>query len=58
MKLSWMAVSGAEELVHLLKRGVLVQPGWFYDFPDEPWTIVSLLTAPRIFCGGLGTLSG
>ncbi|MBW1906393.1 MAG: hypothetical protein JRJ24_14015 [Deltaproteobacteria bacterium] len=32
---------------------MLVQPGWFYDFPDEAWVIVSLLTEPRIFSEGL-----
>lgn len=26
--------------------GVLVQPGWFFDFPDEPYVVVSLLTDP------------
>lgn len=36
----------------LLERGVLVQPGHFYDFPDEHHLIVSLLTAPRTFAEG------
>lgn len=31
-----------EELVE--DAGVLVQPGWFFDFPDEPFVVISLLT--------------
>ncbi len=34
---------GTELVEH---AGVLVQPGWFFDFPDEPYAVVSLLT-PR-----------
>lgn len=36
-----------------LDRGVLVQPGWFYDFPDEAWVVVSLLTPPKTFLEGM-----
>lgn len=36
-----------------LDHGVLVQPGWFYDFPDEAWVVVSLLTPPQILTEGL-----
>jgi hypothetical protein len=36
-----------------LERGVLVQPGWFYDFPDEPWIVISLLTPPSTMTEGL-----
>ena len=36
-----------------LERGVLVQPGWFYDFPDEAWVVVSLLTPPQTLSQGL-----
>jgi aspartate/methionine/tyrosine aminotransferase len=36
-----------------LERGVLVQPGWFYDFPDEPWIVISLLTPPSTLTEGL-----
>lgn len=43
-------------VVELLDRGVLVQPGWFYDFPEEPWVVVSLLTPPPIFAEGLERL--
>ena len=33
-------------LVLLERSGVLVQPGFFYDFETEAYLIVSLLTAP------------
>ncbi|MBK7585380.1 MAG: pyridoxal phosphate-dependent aminotransferase [Myxococcales bacterium] len=36
--------------------GVLVQPGWFFDFSDEPWAVVSLLTAPEEFSRGVTAL--
>jgi aspartate/methionine/tyrosine aminotransferase len=36
-----------------LDRGVLVQPGWFYDFLDEPWIVISLLTPPPTLMEGL-----
>ncbi len=39
-----------------LDRGVLVQPGWFYDFSDEPWAVVSLLTPTEVFSEGLGRI--
>ncbi len=36
--------------LHLLEHaGVLVQPGYFYDFASEAYLVVSLLTAPDIF---------
>jgi alanine-synthesizing transaminase len=37
----------------LEQEGVLVQPGYFYDFASEAYLIVSLLTAPEIFREGL-----
>lgn len=41
----------------LLKTdGVLVQPGWFYDFEREPFVVVSLLPPPEVFRGGLERL--
>jgi hypothetical protein len=43
-----------EWTLELLERdGVLVQPGYFYDFESEAFLIVSLLTQPDIFDGGL-----
>jgi aspartate/methionine/tyrosine aminotransferase len=43
-------------LLLLEKEGVLVQPGFFYDFQTEPYLVVSLLTAPPIFHEGLTRL--
>jgi hypothetical protein len=36
--------------------GVLVQPGYFYDFESEAFLIVSLLTPPETFLEGAGRL--
>jgi alanine-synthesizing transaminase len=48
------AVASEEALVLglLHEQGVLVQPGWYYDFESEPYAIVSLLTAPSVFQEG------
>jgi aspartate/methionine/tyrosine aminotransferase len=43
-------------LVLLERSGVLVQPGFFYDFETEAYLVVSLLTAPDIFREGLPRL--
>jgi len=46
----------AEEdlVIHLLEsRGVLVHPGYFFDFPHESYVIVSLLAGPGPFDEGL-----
>ena len=47
-----------EELVlDLLTRdGVLVHPGYFYDFPGESYLIVSLLTPEGPFATGVGRM--
>lgn len=47
-------VVAEEDLVLGLLRseGVLVQPGWFYDFESQPFCIVSLLTEPSTFRAG------
>jgi aspartate/methionine/tyrosine aminotransferase len=37
----------------LLDAGVLVQPGFFYDFETEAYLVLSLLTHPEIFREGL-----
>ena len=40
-------------VVELLERdGVLVQPGFFYDFPSEAFLVLSLLTPPAVFAEG------
>lgn len=51
-------VASEDELVLGLARdaGVLVQPGWFYDFEREPYAIVSLLSEPRVFREGAARL--
>ncbi len=51
-------VISEEEWVLGLARdaGVLVQPGWFYDFDREPYVIVSLLSEPRVFREGAARL--
>ncbi len=36
-----------------LEAGVLVQPGYFYDFETEPYIVLSLLTRPEVFREGL-----
>ena len=37
----------------LERHRVVVQPGYFYDFPTEAWLIVSLLVVPDVFARGL-----
>ena len=40
--------------LELLERHhVVVQPGYFYDFPTEAWLVVSLLVEPGTFASGL-----
>jgi aspartate/methionine/tyrosine aminotransferase len=49
--------SEEEWALELLQReGVLVQPGFFYDFESEAYLVVSLLTEPSIFREGLSRL--
>jgi aspartate/methionine/tyrosine aminotransferase len=52
-------IRGEEEwALELLNRhGVLVQPGYFYDFYAEAFLVVSLLTGPDIFRQGLARLA-
>jgi alanine-synthesizing transaminase len=47
-----------EELVVALvtEAGVLVHPGYFFDFPRESFLILSLLPAERLFADGVGRL--
>ena len=57
----WTAVvrvpsTGSEEALalELLERHhVVVQPGYFYDFPTEAWLVVSLLVEPELFARGI-----
>jgi hypothetical protein len=48
--------SEEEWTLKLLDAGVLVQPGFFYDFESEAYLVVSLLTRPEIFREGLPRL--
>src|SRR5262245_35508235 len=52
------AVRSEEDLVLLLleEDGVLVHPGYFFDFPGEAYLIVSLLPEPEIFERALESL--
>jgi aspartate/methionine/tyrosine aminotransferase len=49
-----------EELVlDLLERaGVLVHPGYFFDFATEDFLVLSLLPEPERFAEGAGRLGG
>lgn len=38
------------------EHNVLVQPGYFYDFPREAYAVVSLICEPRISAEVLGCL--
>jgi aspartate/methionine/tyrosine aminotransferase len=50
-------ISEEQWVVGLLDQtGVLVQPGWFYDFADEGIVVVSLLTPERDFDAGTSRL--
>lgn len=39
-----------------LDRGVLVHPGYFFDFEQEGFVVVSLLTRPEVFDEGIGRM--
>jgi hypothetical protein len=41
----------------LLRVGALAQPGWFYEFEDEAWLVLSLLTPAEDFAEGLAALT-
>jgi alanine-synthesizing transaminase len=48
--------SEEEWTLRLLDAGVLVQPGFFYDFETEAYLVASLLTTPETFREGLTRL--
>jgi len=50
--------SDEEWTLALLERGVLVQPGHFFDFADEHHLVVSLLPEPAIFLEGVRRIAG
>src|SRR5262249_13904271 len=61
----WYAVIGLpatrseeEWTLELLERdAVLVHPGYFFDFADEPYAVVSLLTPERHFSEGVARIA-
>ena len=51
------AVRTEEEWVLLLlASGVLVHPGYFFDFPQEAFLVLSLLPPPDAFAEGVDRL--
>jgi aspartate/methionine/tyrosine aminotransferase len=42
--------------LRLLDAGVLVQPGYFFDFGEAPHLVVSLITPPELFARGVKRL--
>ncbi|MBV8520421.1 MAG: pyridoxal phosphate-dependent aminotransferase [Acidobacteria bacterium] len=46
-------MSDDEFALALLDRGVVVQPGYFFDFTTEGFIVVSLLVRPEIFAEGV-----
>jgi len=50
-------MSEEELVITLLDRdGLLVHPGFFFDFPRESFVVVSLLPAPDVFTAGVSRL--
>jgi aspartate/methionine/tyrosine aminotransferase len=45
-----------EFALSFLERGVLVQPGYFFDFGDDPHVVLSLLTPESSLAEGVGRL--
>lgn len=41
----------------LEEEGLLVQPGWFFNFATQPWAVVSLLTPPEELERGLARIA-
>jgi hypothetical protein len=56
--LRWASPCPEEELVlDLLERhDLVVHPGYFFDFPEETFLVISLLTAPETFAEGMRRL--
>ncbi len=47
-----------EKITYVLldKCGVLVQPGFFFDFEEDGWIVISLLQRPEVFAEGIRRL--
>jgi hypothetical protein len=52
------ATLGEEQRVTRLveQHGVVVHPGYFFDFPTEAFLVLSLLTPPAVFAAGLAVV--
>lgn len=50
------ALSDEAWALAFLEDGVVVQPGWFFDFATEGHAVVSLITPPAVFGEGLARL--
>lgn len=51
-------VSEDERALRLLEReGVLVHPGYFFDFESGAWLVVSLLTPPEVLTAGAAAIA-
>jgi alanine-synthesizing transaminase len=46
-------MSDEDFAIALLDRGVVVQPGYFFDFTPEGFLVISLLTRPEVFAEGV-----
>ncbi|MGN6186739.1 MAG: pyridoxal phosphate-dependent aminotransferase [Thermoanaerobaculia bacterium] len=46
-----------ELALHLLDRGVVVQPGYFFDFERDGYLVVSLLTNEETFANGVAVIA-
>jgi len=58
----WSAVlqvpqTGEDLALAFLERGVLVHPGYFFDFDREGFIVISLLTEPHIFDEGVNRIA-
>ena len=58
----WSAVlqvpqTGQDLALSFLERGVMVHPGYFFDFEREGFIVISLLTEPRIFDEGVNRIA-
>jgi hypothetical protein len=50
-------LSEEDRVVRLVEqRGVLVHPGYFFDFESEAILVLSLLPTPEVFASGLARL--
>lgn len=50
-------LSDDELVLALLDRGVIVQPGYFFDFQQDGYLVVSLLTREDVFAAGVAKLA-